>query len=200
MSRNLQEHILQTASALFYSQGIKNTGVDAIVKAAGTTKMSLYKYFPSKDDLVLAHLRQSKEKIRANVLTGLEGKSYTPKQKLLAVFTVFEALLNSPEFRGCPFINAAVEFAAENNPVQQASAEFYESFRALLLDLAKQAGINQHAEALAAQLSLLIAGAIISEQMQRQSGAMQQAHICADIVINKYLADESNHHDMLVTR
>ena len=59
MSQNLQERILQTASALFYRQGIKSTGVDAVVKAAGTTKMSLYKYFPSKDDLILAHLQKS---------------------------------------------------------------------------------------------------------------------------------------------
>ena len=51
MARNLKQHILQTASELFYRQGIKATGVDAIVKAAGTTKMSLYKYFPSKQDL-----------------------------------------------------------------------------------------------------------------------------------------------------
>ena len=65
MTRNLQEHILKTASELFYSQGINATGIDAIVKASGVAKMSLYKYFPSKDALVLAHLQKSGENMRA---------------------------------------------------------------------------------------------------------------------------------------
>lgn len=187
MTRNLQQHILQTASELFYSQGIKTTGVDAIVKAAGTTKMSLYKYFPSKDDLVLAHLSKSREEMLDRILNGIEKRGNTPKQKLLGVFEVFEELMSSPEFRGCPFINAAAEFAAENNPVQQASSDFYATFRKVLADLARQSGVID-ADQLAAQLALLIAGAIVSEQIQRHSGAMRSAYTAAEILIESKLA------------
>ena len=186
MTRNLQEHILQTASQLFYSQGIKTTGVDAIVKAAGTTKMSLYKYFPSKDDLVLAHLSKSRETMLNLILSGIESRAETPNQKLLAIFEVFEDLLTTPTFRGCPFINAAAEFAAENNPVQQVAAEFYAEFRTLLADLARQAGII-NAEQLAAQLVILIAGAIVNEQMQRHTGVMHNALAAAQILIDSQL-------------
>ncbi|WKJ90687.1 TetR/AcrR family transcriptional regulator [Methylomonas montana] len=187
MARNLQDHILQTASGLFYSQGIKATGVDAIVKAAGTTKMSLYKYFPSKDDLVLAHLRKSREAIMTRILTGVEARADQPRQKLLAVFAVFDELLSSPEFRGCPFINASAEFAEQANPVQLAAAEFSDEFRQLLTDLAEQAGAA-HPDELSKQLAMLISGAIVSEQMRRESGAMRTASAAAEILIENSLA------------
>lgn len=186
MTRNLQDHILQIASELFYTQGIKTTGVDAIVKAAGTTKMSLYKYFPSKDDLVVAHLQRSRENMRLLLQSAVEAKTGQPKQQLLAVFEVFEALQANPSFRGCPFINASAEFAAESSPVQQAAAEFSESFRQMLAQLASAAGIS-NAEELSKQLSMLIGGAMVREQMQRQSGAMQTARAAAEILIDNSL-------------
>lgn len=187
MTRNLQQHILDTASALFYSQGIKATGVDAIVKAAGTTKMSLYKYFPSKDDLVLAHLKKSREAMQTRIREGIAAQAATPKAKLLAIFDVFEQLMGTPEFRGCPFINASAEFATENNPIQRASAEFYAVFRIMLAELAREAGIA-NAEQLAGQLVLLIAGAVVGEQMQRNSGSMQRARSAAKILIEAFSA------------
>ncbi len=190
MTSNLQEHILQTASQLFYSQGIKTTGVDAIVKAAGTTKMSLYKYFPSKDDLVVAHLQRSGENIHALLQSAVESKAGQPKQQLLAVFDVFEALQSNPSFRGCPFINASAEFAAESSPVQQAATELSESFRQLLMNLARTVGIGD-AEELSKQLSMLIAGAMVREQMQRQAGgAMRTARAAAEVLIEKSLSPD----------
>lgn len=188
MSRNLQEHILQAASALFYRQGIKSTGVDAIVKAAGTTKMSLYKYFPSKDDLVLAHLCKSRAAMLARIQSGINGAGQTPKQQLQAVFDVFAAMPGNPEFRGCPFINAAAEFAEENNPVQRAAADFYVEFSKLLEELAKQAG-SHDAEQLAAQLILLISGAIVGEQIHRNAQAMANARAAATILIDYNLSN-----------
>jgi len=187
MARNLQDHILQTASALFYIQGIKATGVDAIVKAAGTTKMSLYKYFPSKDDLVLAHLSKSREAMLNRILIGMEQRASEPKQKLLAVFAVFDELSSSPEFRGCPFINAAAEFAEAANPVQRAAAEFSDTFQQVLTDLARQAGARDP-EALSQQLAMLISGAMVSEQRRRESGAMRTAAAAAKVLIEQSLA------------
>ena len=191
MSRNLQAHILQTASELFYSQGIKSTGVDAIVKAAGTTKMSLYKYFPSKDDLVLAHLTKSRADMLERIRNGINSRAEAPAQRLLAVFDVFEDMLNMPEFRGCPFINAAAEFAVENNPVQQAAADFYQEFHQLLTALAAKAGISD-AETLAAQLNILIAGAIVDAQIQRGSNAMRTARTAAAILIESMTFHKPN--------
>ncbi|MGR9086753.1 MAG: TetR/AcrR family transcriptional regulator [Gammaproteobacteria bacterium] len=184
MSIGLKERILQTASELFYSQGIKATGVDAIVKAAGTTKMSLYKYFPSKDDLVLAHLQKSGTEMQARIIRGVDHRTSKPKEKLLAVFDVFAELLCIEGFRGCPFINASAEYAGDAHAVLKASADFYDGFRRSLTDIAAEA-MAIKPEELASQLTLLIAGAIVTEQMKKDSGAMTTARQAAKILIEQ---------------
>lgn len=182
MPITIQEKILAAASELFYNQGIRATGVDAIAKAANTTKMSLYKYFPSKDDLVIAFLRKRDEDFRTWFVGQVDGKADNPQARLLAIFDVISQWLDIPEFRGCAFINAAAEFPLEGSPVHQVSIEFYDKFRHYIADLARQCG-SKSPENLALQLSLLIEGAIVSEQMQRHSGAAIQAKQAAIILI-----------------
>jgi AcrR family transcriptional regulator len=181
---------LQTASELFYQQGIKATGIDTIVKASGIAKMSLYKYFPSKDALVLAHLKSSAESLWKKILTGIDDKDYTPQQKLLAVFTFFDAFVTSPDFRGCPFINASIEYADAASPIHQTAAEFYQELSNQLTDWAGQAGCSEPEE-LATQLSILLAGAITREQIHNGSGAMRNAYKAAKILLNINLDENS---------
>jgi AcrR family transcriptional regulator len=187
MARNLREEILEAAAQLFYRQGIKATGVDAVVKAAGTTKMSLYKYFPSKNDLVLAYLRGKSAAMQAKLRGELETRAAGPRQRLLAIFDVFGEWLANPDFRGCPFINASAEFAEEDDPVHQATREFYDGFRAELAQWAREAECS-NPENLAGQLALLIAGSIVAEQMQRNSGMLLQARDAAEVLIRESLA------------
>ena len=117
--------------------------------------MSLYKYFPSKDDLIVAFLRKRDEDFRIWFVGQVNGKAENPKDKLLAVFDVLSEWMDIPEFRGCAFINAAAEFPLEGNPVHQVSAEFYDKFRTYIADLAGQCG-SKFPECLALQLSLLL--------------------------------------------
>ena len=188
MSSKLKERILQSASELFYRQGIRATGVDAIVKAAGTTKMSLYHYFPSKNDLVLAHLQTSADTMRERILTGIAEHAHEPKARLLAVFDIFGELLELEGFRGCPFINSATEAGAgDEEAFKQVSADFYRQFCLRLTELAAAAAARQP-DMLARQLILLISGAIIAEQMQCNSGAMPAARAAAAILIGQACA------------
>lgn len=187
MARNLKEQILQAASDLFYSQGIKATGVDAIVKAAGTTKMSLYKYFPSKDDLVVAFLRKRDEDFTRWFVEQLDRRAVLPRDKLLAIFDVVGEWMNLPEFRGCAFINTSAEFPVENNPMHRVSAEFYDKFRCYIAGLAAQCGV-ENPNNLAMQLGLLVEGAIVAEQMKRRSGAAEAAKQAAAVLIDGSLA------------
>ena len=149
--------------------------------------MSLYKYFLSKDDLVLAFLRKRDEDFRAWFVEQVDAKADTPKAKLLAVFDVIGEWMAVPEFRGCAFINAAAEFPLEGNPVHQVSAEFYDHFRSYIADLAGQCG-SKSPESLALQLSLLVEGAIVSEQMKRHSGSAEQAKQAAIVLIEGSLS------------
>lgn len=185
MSNQLKDHILQTASELFYSHGIKATGIDTIVKASGIAKMSLYKYFPSKEDLVVAHLHKSAADFRSHLKAVVESRPRQPKDKLLAVFEVFTQLLSSPGFRGCPFINAVAEFADPGNPVQQCSAEFYRTFKDILSEFARQANISQ-TDKLSNQLIMLITGAMMAEQINPGSESMQNAYDAAVMLIESY--------------
>lgn len=178
----LAQRLLDAASELFYRDGIKATGIDAIVKRAGTNKMTLYKYFPSKDDLVLAFLRRRDRDFRLWFVEQVQSKASEPKQQLLAIFDVIGEWMEIPEFRGCAFINAAAEFPLEGNPVHQVSAEFYDRFRSYIGELAGQCGAAEP-ESLAVQLSLLVEGAIVSEQMKRGSGAIEQAKQAAEVLI-----------------
>ncbi len=182
MASKLQQRILDAATELFYSQGIKATGVEAIVKLAGTNKMTLYKYFPSKDELVLAFLRKRDADFTDWFIARIDSRAESPRDKLLAVFEVIAEWLDIPEFRGCAFINAAAEFPLEGNPVHRVSAEFYDRFRGYLCELARQCG-TARPENLAVQLSLLVEGAIVSEQMKRHSGAAAEARQAAEVLI-----------------
>lgn len=185
MARNLQEHILKTASELFYKQGIKATGIDSIIKSTGVAKMSLYKYYPSKDDLVLAHLESSAFKLKQTILIGINEEK-EPIQKIFKIFDIFEEIINSPNFRGCPFINASTEYADVNHPIHQFSADFYQYFCFLLSDLARDANISNYQD-LSKQLAILISGAIVTEQIQKNSGAMQNVNKVAKLLIDTAL-------------
>ncbi|WAK00380.1 TetR/AcrR family transcriptional regulator [Methylobacter sp. YRD-M1] len=188
MAKKPRDRILQAASELFYNQGIKSTGVEAIATQAGSNKMTLYKHFPSKDDLVIAFLRKRDEDFRIWFVEQVDSRAGQPKDKLLAIFDVIGEWLEIPEFRGCAFINAAAEFPVESNPVHQVSAEFYDNFRSYISDLAEQCGIVSP-ESLALQLSLLVEGAIVSEQMKRHSGAADQAKWAARVLIESHLSN-----------
>jgi AcrR family transcriptional regulator len=180
--RNLQEHILQTASELFYRHGVKATGVDAIIKASGVAKMSLYKYFPSKDALVAAYLQKTNAAMQLRLRQSLVEAALAPAEQLLTVFDVFVALSEDASFRGCPFINVVAESGDQPNPAQQAANEFYQQVLALLTELAEQAGARQPL-LLARQLSVLIIGAMVSEQFQKHSGAFAAARAAAEVMI-----------------
>lgn len=186
MAKNLRQRLLDAATELFYSQGIKATGIDAIVKLAGTNKMTLYNYFPSKDDLVLAFLRKRDEDFTDWFVEQLNSKAEHPKDKILAIFDVIEDWMSIPSFRGCAFINAAAEFPVEGNPVHQLSAEFYDKFTIFISNLAAECGIVT-SESLAAQITLLVEGAIVSEQMKRRAGASRHARQVAEILIETHL-------------
>ena len=191
MENKPRDRILQAASTLFYSNGINATGVDAIARLAGSNKMTLYKHFPSKNDLVIAFLRKRDEDFRAWFVEKINDKAEQPSDKLLAIFDVISEWLDIPEFRGCAFINAAAEFPVEGNPVHQVSAEFYDNFRAFISDLAAQCGIAS-SESLALQLTLLVEGAIVSEQMKRHSGSAEQAKQAAKVLIENQLTMQTH--------
>jgi AcrR family transcriptional regulator len=179
----LKSKILVVASDLFQTRGINSTGVDTIVAVAGTTKMTLYKYFRSKEDLILEVLEKGHQDFQNWLNDKLATSTKKPSEKLQKLFDFIEEWVTSPNFRGMGFIKASAEFPNEENPVHQLSSEQSRQFKQYISNLASEANI-QDADGLALQLSLLFEGAVQAEQMKRGSGAMKYAKKAAKILID----------------
>jgi AcrR family transcriptional regulator len=179
----LREKILSTATNLFQTQGINSTGVDNIVAVAGTTKMTLYKYFRTKEALILEVLQTSQQDFQTWLVEKLNASSKKPADKIQQLFDYIEEWVSSPKFIGVGFIKASAEFPNEENPIHQLSSQQSREFRQFIGKLASEANIKD-ADDLALQLSLLFEGAVQAEQMQRGSGAIKYAKKAAKILID----------------
>lgn len=179
----LKDKILETATDLFHTRGINSTGVDTIVAVAGTTKMTLYKYFGSKEDLILEVLHKSQLDFQNWLSSKLNAGSKKPSDKIQYLFDYVEEWVNSPAFMGIGFIKASAEFPNEENPIHQLSHQQSREFRQYISKLASDASIKD-ADGLALQLSLLFEGTVQAEQMKRGSGAIKYAKKAAKILID----------------
>ena len=108
MASTKRENLIETARRLFYRDGFHRTGIDAILAEAGVAKMTLYKHFKSKDELILATLRLRDERFRNSFMKAVEQRAEKPADRLLAVFDVLEEWFRTDEFCGCLFINAYI--------------------------------------------------------------------------------------------
>ena len=179
----LKDKILNTATDLFQTRGINSTGVDTIVAVAGTTKMTLYKHFHTKEGLILEVLKKSQQDFQNWLDDKLSSNSKAPADKIKQLFDFIEEWITSPSFLGMGFIKASAEFPNEENPIHQLSSKQSREFRQYIGKLAGEANIKD-ADGLAFQLSLLFEGALQAEQMKRGSGAIKYAKKAAKLLID----------------
>lgn len=179
----LKQKILQVSTDLFQTRGINSTGVDTIVAVAGTTKMTLYKYFENKEELILAVLQQSHQDFQDWMNEKLGGLGGSPNEKIQKLFEFIEEWVTSPSFTGIAFIKASAEFPNEENRIHQLSSQQSREFRQFITKLAQEANIKD-AEGLALQLSILFEGTVQAEQIKRGSGAIKSAKKAAKTLID----------------
>jgi AcrR family transcriptional regulator len=153
-----RQRILDIAGDLFFRKGYRAVGVDTIVHEAGIAKMTLYRYFPSKDDLIVAYLEQVNQLFWDWFDAAIEPFEGEPGQQLVAVFAALEELVKSPQCYGCAFLVAASEFPELDSPGHQVALAHKQMVRDRLRELAGQAGARKPA-VLADQLALLMDGA-----------------------------------------
>ncbi|WBB52563.1 TetR/AcrR family transcriptional regulator [Verrucosispora sp. WMMD573] len=110
--------LLATATRIFYSEGIHSVGVDRIIAEAKVTRATFYRHFPSKDDLILAYLREIHEMERGTVDAAIADNS-SPVGPLLAIAGSIAQNIQAPGFRGCAFLNAAAEYPDTEHPVRR---------------------------------------------------------------------------------
>ncbi|MDM7990209.1 TetR/AcrR family transcriptional regulator [Arthrobacter sp. zg-Y877] len=155
-AQTVRERILEQASALFYTEGIRAVSADRVIAAAGTAKVTFYRYFRSKDDLVVAYLQEQSTLMRARAADLDPDPCAGLRQFAEAMGT--EAC--SAGFRGCPFINAAAEYTDPGHPVRAVISEHRAWLHSLVTQRLQQLGIRD-TEALADQLLMLRDGAMV---------------------------------------
>lgn len=157
-----RERILSTAYRLFTRRGIRAVGTDEVIARSGVAKATLYRHFPSKNDLVLAVLQRREELWTLGLVeqqSRLRGD--TPEEQILAIFDVFDDWFNNHEdFDGCSFINVLLELGAAH-PAGQASIQYLDNVRQILRDRAEAAGLAD-ADDFARSWHILMKGSIIT--------------------------------------
>ena len=157
-----RERLERTAYELFSRHGIRAVGVDTIVARAGVAKMTLYKYFRSKDELVLSFLRAREELwSRAWLQAELERRGGTAADKLLAVFDVFDKWFRRHDFEACAFVKVVLEHSEREHPVHQAAVRHIANIRSFIARLAAEAGVADPDE-FARQWQILMIGSIVA--------------------------------------
>ncbi len=158
-----RERILAVAGDLFYRHGIRAVGVEAIADAAGTNKMTLYRHFASKDELVAEYLRQSAKLADACWGRFAQAHPGDPLAQLRAWLAEMAGHVASADERGCPLVNAAVELPEKDHPARRVIEECKVAQRDKLMQLARDAGLGDP-DMLADELHLLLEGARVTAQ------------------------------------
>jgi AcrR family transcriptional regulator len=161
--RSARDRILDTASDLFYRDGYHAVGIDTIVERSGVAKMTLYRHFLSKDDLIAAYL----ERANGEFLDWLEGEIaivHHPRAKLLAAFEATAKLATSARCLGCTFQAAASEFPELDHPGHEVALAHKRRVLGRFAELARDAGLRDP-DGLASQLLLLMDGAWVAARM-----------------------------------
>ena len=157
-----RERIDQTVYELFSRHGIRAVGVDTISARSGVAKMTLYRHYPSKDDLALAFLRRREELwTRSWLQQEVERRAHAPAERLLAIFDVFDKWFRRSDFEGCSFAKALLEHSDQGHPVRKAAEAHIETVRAFLRRLATDAGVRD-VDTFARQLQIVMMGSIIA--------------------------------------
>jgi AcrR family transcriptional regulator len=169
--------LLGAAHQLFYQQGIRATSIDHLLATAKVARMSFYKYFPSKQALVVTFLQERHSQWQQQLEQQAKARAQTPLAEALAVFEVLGDWFGEADFRGCAFINTVLE-TADPTTEEHKIAQAQQVLRAYLEGLLVAAGFATPSLG-AAQLLLLLDGAIVRAQLGDGPAAAQLAQAMA---------------------
>jgi AcrR family transcriptional regulator len=183
-----RERILAVAAELFYRHGIRAIGVEAIAEAADTNKMTLYRHFASKDELVAECLRQFAREAVQRWQRYEEAHPGDPRAQIHAWLVDVAGILADKNDRGCALANAAIELPDRTHPARRVVEEFKLGQRKHLAELCRAAGLNDP-EMLADELFLLLEGARVTAQSVGSEGLSARLTRMGETVIAAHEAE-----------
>jgi AcrR family transcriptional regulator len=183
--RSGRERLARAAYELFSRDGIRAVGVDAVIARAGTAKMTLYRNFPSKDDLILDFLRR-REQLWTREWLEAESRrrGRTAREQLLAIFDVFSEWFSQPDFEGCAFLTTMIEVNDREHPVHQAAVAHLANIRGYIERLAAEAGIRE-AGPFARKWHILMKGSIMAAH-EGDAEAAARARQIGELLLAQY--------------
>jgi len=180
-----RERVSRAAYELFSREGVRAVGVDAVIARAGTAKMTLYRNFPSKDDLILDFLRRREQLWTREWLEAeSQRRGESPREQLLAIFDVFSEWFGQPDFDGCSFLTTMIEINDPDHPVHQAAVGHLANIRSYIRRLAEAAGIND-TDAFARKWHILMKGSIMAAH-EGDTAAAARAREIGELVLKEY--------------
>jgi AcrR family transcriptional regulator len=177
-----RERILEAATELFYARGLRSVSADKIIERVGITKVTFYRHFRTKDELVVAYLEGLAEQERADVAATLTRAAGDADEAIRLFAETIGAVSCQPGFRGCPFINAAAEYADPDHPVRRTVAAHRHWVRAALEEMVTPLGPTDPA-GVADELVLLRDGAMVSGYLGDPATVSRSLHRAARAVL-----------------
>lgn len=177
ISNETRDIILDVTEKLIYRHGIAATGMDFLVKTAGVSRKSIYRYFANKDELVIAALQRRDARWLQWLRSEVERQADSG-ERLLALFSALKAWFGSEDFRGCAFINTSGETGDPHNPVRLLAKAHKQKLFDYVLELCQAHGTPEP-ERQAAHLLILIDGAITVALVMGESTAADNAQCMA---------------------
>jgi AcrR family transcriptional regulator len=181
-----RERVAALAANLFHEHGITATGVDALSRAAGISKRTLYERFGSKEGLIVAAYESLDLPVYRMFTEKIEAELDDPRAQLEAFFAQLEPIVRSPEFRGCPFTNAASELPDPDHPAHAVVRRHKERIRKWLRHRARAAGAA-NPEQLSRELMLVFAGVQSQALVERTARPARDARVLANALLEAAL-------------
>jgi AcrR family transcriptional regulator len=172
-----RQRIIETAYTLFSRDGLRAVGIDRIIDESGVARKTFYRYFPSKEVLILAFLDERGQRWTHDWLEArIYRLGHSPRERLLAMFDAYDEWFHREDFESCPLIAALFEVRDPAEPVHQAAVLRLENFRQLIVGVLATAGIRD-SERLAYQIQILLMGAIVSATRQDLDAALRAREV-----------------------
>jgi len=187
MSSSTRQKLIEAANQRFYRDGFRNVGIDQILDDVGISKTAFYKHFESKDDLVLEVLAFHDHWWRTVFTDTIRQRGGDdPVAQLHAMMDVVQDVIESDDYRGCFFINVAMEFPLPHDPAHRAAAENKRAIEHVVRELAIQAGVADP-QAMAEELCMVMEGAYVTRQVTGSPATAAIARRVADHILCRHI-------------
>lgn len=169
-----RQHLVDVAARLFNRFGYHGVGIDMVLAEAGIAKTTLYRHFKSKEDLIVAVLRDEDARFREEMRNFVDRVDGPPTEKLLATFDFLRDWFSGSHFYGCPFISAAAEYGDRETPVFQEAA-LHKRLMVVYFEQLAEAAKVPDPKAVAEEINLLHEGAVAVAHMSGMCDAALKA-------------------------